>query len=63
MFKNTGSGHSFAYVAHFVFLEDVWIRTQRADVARYLLSNKCKITLQDIHGKKYGSLMMEIGEN
>jgi hypothetical protein len=22
-------GHSFAYVAHFVFLRDVWIRTQR----------------------------------
>ncbi len=26
-------GHSFAYVAHFVFLRDVWIRTQRAAVA------------------------------
>ncbi len=25
--------HSFAYVAHFVFLRDVWIRTQRAIVA------------------------------
>ncbi len=24
-----GVGHSFAYVAHFVFLRDVWIRTQR----------------------------------
>ncbi len=23
-------GHSFAFVAHFVFLRDVWIRTQRA---------------------------------
>ncbi len=23
-------GHSFTYVAHFVFLRDVWIRTQRA---------------------------------
>jgi hypothetical protein len=23
-------GHSFAYVAHFVFLTDVWIRTKRA---------------------------------
>jgi hypothetical protein len=22
-------GHSFAYVAHFVFLGDVWLRTQR----------------------------------
>ncbi len=26
-------GHSFAYVAHFVFLRDVWIRTQRVAVA------------------------------
>jgi hypothetical protein len=26
-------GQSFAYVAHFVFLRDVWIRTQRAAVA------------------------------
>jgi hypothetical protein len=26
-------GHSFAYVALFVFLRDVWIRTQRAAVA------------------------------
>jgi hypothetical protein len=25
-------GHFFAYVAHFVFLRDVWIRTQRAAV-------------------------------
>jgi hypothetical protein len=25
--------HSFAYVAHLVFLGDVWIRTQRAAVA------------------------------
>jgi hypothetical protein len=25
-------GHSFAYVAHFVFLRDVWIRTQKAAV-------------------------------
>jgi hypothetical protein len=23
-------GHSFAFIAHFVFLTDVWIRTQRA---------------------------------
>jgi hypothetical protein len=28
-------GH-FAYVAHFVFLRDVWIRTQRAAVATNL---------------------------
>jgi hypothetical protein len=26
-------GHSFAYVAHFVFSGDVWIRIQRAAVA------------------------------
>ncbi len=26
-------GHSFAYFAHFVFLRDIWIRTQRAAVA------------------------------
>jgi hypothetical protein len=26
-------GHSFAYVAHFVFLRDVWIRTQKAAAA------------------------------
>jgi hypothetical protein len=25
-------GHSFAYVAYFVFLRDVWIRTQRVAV-------------------------------
>jgi hypothetical protein len=24
--------HSFAYVAHFVFMRDVWIRTQRAAI-------------------------------
>jgi hypothetical protein len=28
-------GHSFAYVAHFVFLRDVWTRTQRAAVASW----------------------------
>ncbi len=27
------AGHSFAYVAHFIFLSDVWIRTHRAAVA------------------------------
>jgi hypothetical protein len=26
-------GHSFAYDVHFVFLRDVWFRTQRAAVA------------------------------
>ncbi len=32
-------GHSFAYVAHFVFLRDVWIRTQRAAVAKRRATN------------------------
>ncbi len=30
-------GHSFAYVAHFVFLREVWIQTQRAAVASRLV--------------------------
>jgi hypothetical protein len=32
-------GHSFAYVAHFVFFGDVWIRTQRAAVASRCATN------------------------
>ncbi len=32
-------GHSFAYVAHFVFLRDVWIRTKRAAVASRRATN------------------------
>jgi hypothetical protein len=32
-------GHSFAYVAHFAFLRDVWIRTQRAAVTSRRTSN------------------------
>jgi hypothetical protein len=32
-------GHSFTYVAHFVFLRDVWIRTQRAAVASRRATN------------------------
>jgi hypothetical protein len=32
-------GHSFAYVAHFVFLIDVWIRTQSAAVASRSATN------------------------
>jgi hypothetical protein len=32
-------GHSYAYVAHFVFLRDVWIRTQRAAVASRRATN------------------------
>jgi hypothetical protein len=31
--------HSFAYVTHFVFLKDVWIRTQRAAVASRRAAN------------------------
>jgi hypothetical protein len=32
-------GHSFTYVAHFVFLRDVRIRTQRAAVASRRVTN------------------------
>jgi hypothetical protein len=32
-------GHSFAYVAHLVFLRDVWIRTQIAAVASRRATN------------------------
>jgi hypothetical protein len=32
-------GHSFAYVAHFVFLKDVWIRTHTAGVASRRATN------------------------
>jgi hypothetical protein len=32
-------GHSFAYVAHFVFSRDVWIGTQRAAVASRRATN------------------------
>ncbi len=32
-------GHSFAYVAHFLFLRYVWIRTQRAAVASRCATN------------------------
>jgi hypothetical protein len=34
-----GVGHSFAYVAHFEFLRDVWIRTQRAAEASSRANN------------------------
>jgi hypothetical protein len=32
-------GHSFSYVARFVYLRDVWIRTQRAAVASRRATN------------------------
>jgi hypothetical protein len=32
-------GYSFAYVCHFVFLGDVWIRNQRAAVASRCATN------------------------
>jgi hypothetical protein len=32
-------GHSFSYVAHFVFLRDVWIRAQKAAVASRRATN------------------------
>jgi hypothetical protein len=44
-----GQGHSFAFVAHFVFLRDIWIRTKRAAAAsmqaRHPLSHSspCKL--------------------
>jgi hypothetical protein len=31
--------HSFAHVAHFVFLRDVWLRTQRAEAASSRATN------------------------
>ncbi len=33
------AGHSFAYIANFVFLKDVWIRTQRATGASRRATN------------------------
>jgi hypothetical protein len=33
------AGHSFAYVAHSIFLRDVWIRTPRAAVASRRATN------------------------
>jgi hypothetical protein len=38
-------GHSFAYVAHFVFLGDVWIGTQRAAVASKWATNLANHTV------------------
>ena len=32
-------GHSFTHVHHFVFVRDVWIRTQRAAVASRRATN------------------------
>jgi hypothetical protein len=32
-------GHSFAYIAHFLFLGDIWIRTQRATIASRCATN------------------------
>ncbi len=32
-------GHSFAYVAHFLFLRDAWIRTQRSAIASRSATN------------------------
>jgi hypothetical protein len=36
-------GHSFAYVANFVYLRDVWIRTQRGAVAS--MQDRCATNL------------------
>jgi hypothetical protein len=38
-------GHSFAYVAHFLFLRDVLIRTQRVAVASRRATNLATISL------------------
>jgi hypothetical protein len=39
LYCGLGCGLSFAYVAHFVFLRDVWIETQRAAVASRRATN------------------------
>jgi hypothetical protein len=40
---------SFAYVAHLVFLRDVWIRTQRAAVAsNALFLPFCKLIIRQV---------------
>ncbi len=39
------AGYSFADIAHFVLLEDVWIRTQRAAVASRCATNLAKPTI------------------
>jgi hypothetical protein len=42
LFHNRGLGrvgHSFGHVVYFVFLRDVWIRTQRAAVASRRATN------------------------
>jgi len=38
-------GLSLAYVVHFIFLRDVWIRTQRAAVASRPISARASIKL------------------
>jgi hypothetical protein len=50
-------GHSFANVAHFVFLRDVWIRNQRAAVAsrRYQLSHPSPYLAKHLSSKPNSS--------
>jgi hypothetical protein len=48
-------GQSFAHVAHFVFLRDVWIRTQRAAVA-----SKRTTTLATYLPRKMGSYWLSL---
>jgi hypothetical protein len=38
-------GHSFAYVAHFVFLRDVWIRSFEPSHKSYLFNDQPKISI------------------
>jgi hypothetical protein len=42
-------GHSFSYVAHFLFLIDVWIRTQRAGLANRRTTNLAVLRIRDVY--------------
>jgi hypothetical protein len=49
------AGRSFAYVAHFVFLRDVWIRTQRAAVASRRTTNLDEVIHAVRHSHEFQS--------
>ncbi len=44
-------GHTFSYVAHFVFLRDVWIRTQSAAVSSRRVTNLATHLSKAFNGK------------
>jgi hypothetical protein len=46
-------GHSFAYVAHLLFLRDVWIRTQSTAVASWRATDLATHPSQLIHPSLY----------